>query len=109
MSGVPQGTVPGPLLFSLHINDIMSDIESEMRLFGDDCVCYREIKNIEDTLKLQKDIDRLGIWARKWGMRFQPVKCIMMQLTKKHNKIDASFTLKMLKASNTSVLQLLVI
>ena len=44
VSGVPQGTVLGPLLFSLHINDIMSDIESEIRLFADDCVCYREIK-----------------------------------------------------------------
>ena len=61
----------------------MSDIESEIRLFADDCDCYREIKDIEDTLKLQKDIDCLGIWARKWGMRFQPVKCNMMQLKKK--------------------------
>ena len=94
VSGVPQDTVLCPLLFSLHINDIMSDIESEIRLLADDCVCYREIKDIEDTLKLQKDIDRLGIWARKWGMRFQPVKCNMMQLTKKHNKIDASYTLE---------------
>ena len=82
MSGVPQGTVLGPLLFSLHINGIMSDIESEIWLFADDYVCYRrEIKNKEDTLKLQKNIDRLGIWARKWGMRFQPVKCNIMQLT----------------------------
>ena len=72
---IPQDTVLGPLLFSLHINDIMSDIESEIRLFADDCVCYREFKDIEDTLKLQTDIDRLGIWARKWDMRFQPVKC----------------------------------
>ena len=58
MSGVPQGTVLGPLLFSLYINDILADIESEKRLFADDCVCYREIKNEEDTLKLQRDIDR---------------------------------------------------
>ena len=94
VSGVPQGTVLGPLLFSLHINDIMSGIESEIRLFADDCVHYREIKDIEDTLKLQKDIDRLGIWARKWGVRFQPVKCNMMQLTKKHNKIEALYTLE---------------
>ena len=72
MSGVPQGTILGPLLFYLHINDIMSDIDSEIRLFADDCVCYREIRDIEDTLKLQKDIDRLDIWARKWIMRFQP-------------------------------------
>ena len=41
VSGVPQGTVLGPLLFSLQINDIMSDIEFEIRLFADDCVCYR--------------------------------------------------------------------
>ena len=95
VSGVPQGTVLGPLLFSLHINDITSDIESEIRLFADDCVCYREIKNVEDTVKLQKDIDRLGSWARKWGMRFQPVKCNMMQLTNKRtSKIQASYKLE---------------
>ena len=83
------------MLFSLHINDITSDIESVIRLFADDCVCYREIKNVEDTVKLQKDIDRLGSWARKWGMRFQPVKCNMMQLTNKRtSKIQASYKLE---------------
>ena len=111
VSGVPQGTVLGPLLFSLHINDITSDIESEIRLFADDCVCYREIKNVEDTVKLQKDIDRLGSWARKWGMRFQPVKCNMMQLTNKRTVL-VKFRLltclrvlswKMLRVSNILV------
>ena len=77
------------------INDITSDIESEIRLFANDCVCYREIKNVEDAVKLQKDIDRLGSWARKWGMRFQPDKCIMMQLTNKHtSKIQACYKLE---------------
>ena len=94
LSGVPQGTVLGPLLFSLYINDIPSDIESEIRLFADDYVCYREIKDEEDTMKLQSNIDRLGSWARKWGMRFQPVKFNMMQLTRKQiKKIHASYTL----------------
>ena len=88
VSGVPQGTVLGPLLFSLYINDISADIESEIRLFADDCVCYHKIKNEEDTLKLQR-------WARKWGMRFQPVKCNMMQLTnKRSSKIQANYTLE---------------
>ena len=41
------------------INDISSDIESEIRLFADDCVCYRETKDEKDTMKLQRDIDRL--------------------------------------------------
>ena len=95
LSGVPQGTVLGSLLFSLYINDISSDIESEIRLFADDCVCYREIKDEKDTMKLQRDIDRLGSWARKWDMRFQPVKCNMMQLTRKRiKKIHASYTLE---------------
>ena len=95
LSGVPQGTVLGPLLISLYINDILSDTESEIRPFTDDCVCYSEIKNEEYTMKLQRDIDRLGSWARNWDMRFQPVKCNMMQLTRKRNKkIHASYILE---------------
>ena len=95
MSGVPQGPVLGPVLFSLYINDITTDIDSEIRLFADDCVCYREIKSTEDTVKLQEDIDRIDCWARKWGMTFQPVKCNIMQNTRKRiKKINASYNLK---------------
>ena len=95
MSGVLQGTVLGPLLFSLYINDIIKGIDSELRLFADDCVCYSEIKNIEDTVKLQEDTDRLVCWTSSWGMRFQPVKCNIMQITRKRiKKINASYTLE---------------
>ena len=59
-----------PLVIFLAHKNITADIESEIRLFADDCVCYREIKDIEDILKLQRDIDRLDNWARKWGKRF---------------------------------------
>ena len=66
----PQGTVIGPLLFSLCLNDISSDVESKVRLCAYDCVCNREIKDEENTMKLHRDIDRLGCWARKRGMRY---------------------------------------
>ena len=90
-----RALVLGPLLFPLYINDIPADIDSEIRLFVDGGVCYREIKDIEDILKLQKDTDQLGCWERKWGIRFQPVKCNMMQITRKQiKKIYASYTLE---------------
>ena len=108
LSGVPQGTVLGPLLFSLNINDISSDIESEIRLFADDCVCCREIKDEEDTIKLQRDIDPLGSLARKRGMRFQPLKCNMMQLTRKRiKKIRASYTFERIDFENVESIKYL--
>ena len=58
-------------------------------------VCCRQIDSTEDTSKLQKYIAQLGKWARKWGMRFQPVKCNIMQLTRKRiKKINAVYFLK---------------
>ena len=56
ISGVPQGTVLGPLLFLLYINDIVSDITSEIRLFADDCILYRAIKDPSDSAALQTDV-----------------------------------------------------
>jgi retron-type reverse transcriptase len=60
MSGVPQGSVLGPLLFIAYVNDIWKNIESTIRLFADDCVIYRKITNEEDMDILQKDVGMLG-------------------------------------------------
>jgi len=59
-SGVPQGSVLGPLLFLAYVNDIWRNMESTITLFADDCVIYRKIINNADMEKLQKDLDRLG-------------------------------------------------
>ena len=60
MSGVPQGSVLGPLLFLAYVNDIWRNTESTIRLFADDCVIYKKNINNEDIEKLQKDLDRVG-------------------------------------------------
>ena len=61
-SGVPQGSVLGPLLFLAYINDIWRNTESTVRLFADDCVSYRKIINNEDIEKLQKEVVHF-IWG----------------------------------------------
>ena len=66
-SGVPQGTVLGPLMFLLYINDINEHISSsQIRLFADDCLLYREVRNENDVKKLQDDLTYLEQWAKVW-------------------------------------------
>ena len=80
-SGVPQGTVLGPLLFLCHINDLPLSTNSHIRLFADDCLIYREINSLEDKVLLQKDLDSLQGWASNWGMRFNAQKCYILSTT----------------------------
>ena len=110
LSGVPQGSILRPLLLSLYMNGIRTDIDSEIRLFADDCVCYREIKGTQDTGKLQKDLDRLCCWARKLGMRFQTVKCNIMQITRKRIKnTNASYNLEGTLLDNVENIKYIII
>ena len=84
LSGVPQGTVLGPLLFLVYIND-MPNVISEgtfVRLFADDCLVYRRIHSLQDQLTLQEDLNNLHCWATRWGMNFNPSKCHIMQIAR---------------------------
>ena len=83
LSGVPQGTVLGPLLFLCHINDLPDCVSSMVRLFADDCLLYRAIKNRQDHIELQNDLKKLEEWANKWGMRFNADKCYILSINSK--------------------------
>ena len=71
---VPQGSVLGRLLFLAYINDIWRNIESNIRLFADDCIIYRKITDSRDIEKLQKDLNSLGEWAAENEMKINPDK-----------------------------------
>ena len=79
-SGVPQGTVLGPLLFLIYINDLSENLHSSVRLFADDCVVYRNIKSTHDTQLLQNDLDSLSQWEKCWQMSFNPSKCFLLRI-----------------------------
>ena len=76
LSGVPQGTVLGPLFFLMYINDICQNLTpgTHIRLFADDSLLYREIKTVDDTVILQRDLDTLQSWEVKNKIEFHPGK-----------------------------------
>ena len=92
-SGVPQGTVLGPLLFLIHINDLPERVKSQVRLFADDCLLYRVIKKIEDQLLLQEDLKALEEWANTWGMSFNASKCYVMTLARQEKRLSKYYEL----------------
>ena len=67
LSGVPKGTVLGPVLFSMYINDITTDTDSEIWLFADDCVCYREIKRYRRHCKTSGGYRLSWLFGKEMG------------------------------------------
>ena len=92
-SGVPQGTVLGPLLFLAFINDLPSGMLSNVRLFADDCIVYRDIHSTRDTEILQGDLNKLATWEKDWQMSFNASKCFQMRITHKRKPIQAKYRL----------------
>ena len=81
ISGVPQGSVIDPVLFLLYINDITDSNNSNIRLFADDSILYREIQTPKDHDVLQTDLNKLSEWATKWQMNFNIAKCHLLKIT----------------------------
>ena len=87
LSSVPQGSVLGPVLFLIFINDLLDNIRSSVCLFVDDCILYRKTHSLQDCMILQEDLTSLGQWEADWQMQFNVAQCHSMRVTRhQHHK-----------------------
>ncbi|MCG8078312.1 MAG: reverse transcriptase family protein, partial [Candidatus Thiodiazotropha taylori] len=94
-SGVPQGSVLGPILFLIYINDLPDNVTSQVRLFADDTALYLTLEGAHDSSVLQRDLDKLSVWETDWDMEFNPSKCQVVQVTGSNSKKPIKATYKL--------------
>ena len=92
-SGVPQGSVLGPILFLIYINDLTDKVKSQVRLFADDTAAYLAITKLADSEQLKADLDILQVWEITWDMQFNPSKCQVIHITRSRFPLATKYTL----------------
>ena len=81
-SGIPQGSVLGPLLFVIYINDLPRGLKTTAKMFADDTKVYVRSDEEDGAKNLQEDIDALQEWSNKWLLKFHPDKCCVLKIGK---------------------------
>ena len=84
ISGIPQGSVLGPILFLLFINDLPEVVQSSVKLFADDIKLHSAIDRNENCVRQQSDIDNLAAWSDKWLIKFNTGKCQSSHIGRKN-------------------------
>ena len=75
ISGIPQGSVLGPLLFILYMNDLPDTVQANLLLFADDTKIFNKVSSVEEATELQNDILALNCWSDRWLLKFNADKC----------------------------------
>ena len=92
-SGVPQGSVLGPLLFNIYVNDLCTMLSSTKLSFADDLKIFRVILSPDDCIALQEDINTTLIWCADNGMRINSTKCKVISFTRSNNPVYHQYTM----------------
>ena len=74
-SGVPQGSVLGPTLFLIYINDLPLRVDCSVSLYADDTLLYQPVDTIDEAVQFQSNIDAVHKWSVDWKMPFNDKKC----------------------------------
>ena len=84
-SGVPQGSILGPLLFLLYISDSpnVTSPSTSIALFADDAKCYRVVHNAKDCSSLQHDLYSVYDWSKDWSLSYNTNKCEVLRISRK--------------------------
>ena len=92
-SGIPQGSVLGPILFILFINDLTNACKfSKLMLYADDVTLYVTVNNIIDANRLQADLDSIALWSQEWQLSINIKKCLFMRI-RSASKLDFVYTI----------------
>ena len=92
-SGIPQGSVLGPILFLLYINDLPDVITSQVRLFADDTAVYLTLDKQNSPQQHQDDLDQLQKWETMWDMEFNPNKCVVMHIIRAKRPTNSQYSM----------------
>ena len=94
VSGVPQGSILGPLLFLVFINDLPDAVNhSSLYMFADDTKCAKLIRNPSDSVLLQDDVTSLGKWSSDWKLQFKVTKCVLLRFCTKGASVCHSYSM----------------
>ena len=94
ISGVPQGSIFGPLLFLIFINDLPTTVSSShVFLFADDTKCFQTVRSSSDCHSLQNDLQNLFYWSQYWNLHFNERKCILLRFSPKCPHIPFNYSI----------------
>src|SRR5260221_544317 len=95
LSGIPQGSVLGPLLFVIYINDLAEECDefAEIFLFADDAKMFKHIKTDMDVTELQQSCNKFSEWSKKWTLSINVDKCVVLNIKRRVDNVQQTYTL----------------
>ena len=93
LSGVPEGSILGPIMFTYYVADLPSHIKTSCLSYADDVKIFNRINSPADAYSLQADLDRLSLWSKTWCLDLNPAKCKAITFTLRSSPHLVSYVL----------------